>query len=229
MNAPVKNPPITFAEAFCKLQAEIKPAIKDATNPAFRSKYADLGAVWEAIKGPLHENGFSIIQSPDFEAGEMWLKTTILHTGGEKMEGRYPLRPVKQDPQGYGSALTYARRYSISAMVGVIADIDDDGNEASKANGNAPHAGTPPPPNQVPPAQQPNGDVAPGARNWVEQQKEIISDCDTLPELTAWLDKEGGGSWTNPIPSSPLNKLARSQGAMFKELKEYYLAKLNKI
>lgn len=223
MNAPVKNPPVTFAEAFCKLQAEIKPAIKDATNPAFRSKYADLGAVWEAIKEPLHANGFSIIQSPDFEAGEMWLKTTILHTGGEKMEGRYPLRPIKQDPQGYGSALTYARRYSISAMVGVIADIDDDGNEASKFNGN----GLAPPP--VPPAQQPNGDIAPMARNWVNEQKEIISDCKTLPELTEWLDHEGGGSWTNPIPTSKLNKLARSQGAMFKELKEHYLAKLNRV
>lgn len=131
MNAVAKVQPETFAEAFLKLQAAIKPAIKDANNPAFRSKYADLGAVWEAVKAPLQDAGFSIIQSPDFDGSDMWLKTTILHVSGEKVEGRYPIRPSKQDPQGYGSALTYARRYSISAMLGVIADDDDDGNAAS--------------------------------------------------------------------------------------------------
>lgn len=137
MNAPIKAQPQTFAEAFLALQHSIKPAIKDATNPAFRSKYADLGAVWEAVKEPLHDAGFSVIQSPDFDGSDMWLKTTILHVSGEKMEGRYPIRPVKHDPQGVGSALTYARRYSISAMLGVIADDDDDGNAASNSNGKA--------------------------------------------------------------------------------------------
>lgn len=72
-------------------------------------------------------------------------------------------------------------------------------------------------------------DVQNGARNWVDQQKEIISGAQTLPDLTAWLDAAGGGSWTNPTASSKLNKLARHQGAMFKELKEYYLAKMNKV
>src|SRR5690242_18573476 len=127
MNKPVKaseiansDPVATFAEAFVKLQAAIRPAIKDANNPAFRSKYADLGAVWDAVKPALTENGFSVIQSPDFDGETMWLKTTILHVSGERIEGRYPLRPVKQDPQGFGSALTYARRYSLSAMLGVI-------------------------------------------------------------------------------------------------------------
>ena len=140
MNAPVKTQPITFAEAFLSLQAAIKPAIKDANNPAFRSKYADLGAVWEAVKQPLQDSGFSVIQSPDFDDKDMWLKTTILHISGEKIEGRYPVRPSKQDPQGYGSALTYARRYSISAMLGVIADDDDDGNAASGVSGGKPIA-----------------------------------------------------------------------------------------
>lgn len=140
MNAHVKPPAEeTFAQAFLRLQAAIKPAIKDANNPAFRAKYADLGAVWEAVKHPLQDAGFSVIQSPDFDDKDMWLKTTILHTSGGKIEGRYPIRPSKNDPQGYGSALTYARRYSISAMLGVIADDDDDGNAASgvSANGSA--------------------------------------------------------------------------------------------
>jgi hypothetical protein len=145
MNAHAKiEPSDEFAVAFVKLQSEIRPAIKDATNPAFRSKYADLGAVWEAVKDPLHANGFSVIQSPDFDGTDMWLTTTILHTSGQSMAGRYPIRPVKQDPQGFGSAITYARRYSISAMLGVIADEDDDGNAASgnKSNGNGNHAPT---------------------------------------------------------------------------------------
>lgn len=123
----------TFSQAFAKMQAEIRPAIKDSTNPAFRSKYADLAAIWEAIKQPLANHGFSVIQVPQFEGDSIWLRTMVLHSSGEFIEGRYPLRPVKQDPQGYGSALTYARRYSISAMLGVVADIDDDGNAASTA------------------------------------------------------------------------------------------------
>lgn len=138
MNAITKAQPETFAEAFCKLQAQIKPAIKDATNPAFKSRYADLGAVWDAIKAPLQDAGFSIIQSPNFEGDQMWLETIIMHVNGEKITGRYPIKPVKADPQGVGSAITYARRYSISAMLGVIADEDDDGNAASAGNGKPP-------------------------------------------------------------------------------------------
>lgn len=135
MNAPVKAQPIGFSEAFVKLQSAIKPAIKDATNPAFKSKYADLGAVWEAVREPLSEHGFGVVQAPQFEGETMWLETTLLHVSGEKMTSRYPLRPVKQDPQGYGSAITYAKRYALSAMLGVVADDDDDGNLASGING----------------------------------------------------------------------------------------------
>lgn len=67
------------------------------------------------------------------------------------------------------------------------------------------------------------------ARNWVDQQKAIISDAQTLPNLTDWLDKHGGGSWTTPSASSALFKLHRNQGALFKELKEHYLAKMNRV
>lgn len=132
----VKIPASTFAEAFAKLQGAIKPAIKDATNPAFKSKYADLAAVWEAVRGPLAEHGFGVIQAPQFEGDTMFLETTLLHASGEIMISRYPLRPVKQDPQGFGSAITYAKRYALSAMLGVVADEDDDGNAASGVNGN---------------------------------------------------------------------------------------------
>lgn len=185
MNAPVKNPPVTFAEAFLKVQSSIKTAIKDTANGAFKgTKYADLGAVWDAVKVPLHDNGFSIIQSPDFDAGDMWLKTTILHVSGEKMEGRYPLRPTKNDPQGYGSALTYARRYSISAMLGVIADDDDDGNAASRP------AAAPAPQTQREAIHTPmqDQDVADGVKNFVAEMKKAVDSCKTVAAVTDWED-----------------------------------------
>jgi hypothetical protein len=133
-----------LAGALARAQAEIKAAVKESENPAYKtggkvSKYADLGAVWEACRVPLCKNGLSIVQTTDFDKDDVWLVTTLLHASGEKISGRYPLRPTKIDPQGFGSALTYARRYTIAAMVGVVADEDDDGNRASgngHSNGN---------------------------------------------------------------------------------------------
>lgn len=227
MNAPVTNPPVTFAEAFCKLQAQIKPAIKDSLNPHFKSKYADLGAVWEAVKDPLHEHGFAVIQSPDFEGENMFLKTTILHVGGEKMEGRYPIRPSKNDPQGVASAITYARRYSISAMLGVIADDDDDGNAASSKPSPAPA------PTQRQVIHQPktlnqDPDVLSGNRNWIDTEKANITVCERLPDMYQWLD-ENGESWSEPVSGSNLWKTQRSCPAHFDEIKAHYLARMAEI
>jgi len=216
MNAPVKNPPVTFAEAFCKLQGSIRPAIKDATNPAFRSKYADLGAVWEAVRQPLTDNGFSIIQSTDFDNSDVWLKTTVLHTSGEKMEGRYPLRPTKNDPQGFGSALTYAKRYSIAAMLGVVADEDDDGNAAAaKPNAAAPtqrdaiHA----------PMQQEDADVTEGVKNFVLEMKKALDICKTVAAVTDWED-------TN---APMLDRLKRKALPAWSELMKYKEARIGNI
>lgn len=215
MNAAVPTPKVTFPEAFLKLQAAIKPAIKDATNPAFKSRYADLAAVWEAVKKPLTDNGFSVIQSPDFEGADMWLKTTILHVSGEKIEGRYPIRPVKQDPQGFGSAITYARRYSLSAMLGVIADEDDDGNAASAKGGDSKDK-TPPGPQYAP-----DPDVIEGVKNWVVKQKQVIAAAGRLPDLYMWLD-ENGSDWNKPTSGSALDRLKRKAPESFKELSRYY-------
>jgi hypothetical protein len=230
MNAPVKNPPITFAEAFCKLQAQIKPAIKDSLNPHFKSKYADLGAVWEAVKDPLHEHGFAVIQSPDFEGENMFLKTTILHVGGEKMEGRYPIRPSKNDPQGVASAITYARRYSISAMLGVIADDDDDGNAAS-APRSTPAPAQPPTQREVihtPKTMPQDDDVVRGNRNWLDIEKANITACERLPDMYQWLD-ENGESWSEPTSGSNLWKTKRSCPAHFEEIKAHYQERLKQI
>lgn len=224
MNAPIKTPVPTFAEAFVQLQAEIRPAIKDATNPAFRSKYADLGAVWEAVKEPLKGHGFAIIQMPQFEGDTMYLETIILHVSGEKMAGRYPIKPTKQDPQGYGSAITYARRYSVCAMLGVIADDDDDGNAAStKPTAAAPKPAAPSAPPVTPLPQ--DEDTVSGFRNWLDQNKELITAAERLPDLYMWLD-DNGGSWTKPHTSSNLDKTKRKMPQGFEEIKAHYQAKL---
>jgi len=120
-----------LAPALIKAQGQLEVAIKDSTNPAFRSKYADLGAVWDACRASLQANGLAVIQMPmRSEAGNAALETVILHESGEFISSVSETRVVKDDPQGYGSAITYLRRYALAAMLGVVAD-DDDGNLAS--------------------------------------------------------------------------------------------------
>jgi hypothetical protein len=123
-----------IAPALLKAQQEIEVAVKDSTNPHFRSKYADLGSVFEACKPALNKNGIVILQTPiPGDTNELRLVTTLLHTSGEWISGTATIPLAKQDPQGYGSALTYGRRYSLASIVGVISEEDDDGNSAARA------------------------------------------------------------------------------------------------
>ncbi len=119
-----------IASAMVKVQASLKTARKVKENPHLKSKYADLGSVWEACHEALTENKVAVIQPFAFENGVMFLETILIHESGEMIVGRYMMRPVKEDPQAYGSAGSYARRYSLAAMVGIIQD-DDDGSRAS--------------------------------------------------------------------------------------------------
>ena len=120
-----------LAEALAKAQAEIEGARKGAENPHFRSKYADLGAVWDACREPLTKHGLSIIQQPRSADGKTYLVTRVMHSSGQWIEDDgFPLILTKEDMQGLGSATTYARRYGLMAAVG-IAPEDDDGNAAS--------------------------------------------------------------------------------------------------
>jgi hypothetical protein len=121
-----------LAEALNKFQSQLEPALKDKSNPFFKSKYADLASCWEAIKKPLTDNGLSIIQRVDVIEGNLTvLKTMILHKSGEFLEGAIPLTPLKADPQSYGSMLSYFRRYCLAAITGLVQE-DDDANLASK-------------------------------------------------------------------------------------------------
>lgn len=121
-----------IAAAFVKAKRAFGPALKDRTNPAFKSKYADLGACLDAVDEALLANGIALIQETFEDATGVMVETVFLHESGETLRGgKFHVPASKQDPQGYGSALTYARRYSLQAACG-IAPEDDDGNAASK-------------------------------------------------------------------------------------------------
>lgn len=118
--------------ALVRAQRAFGPALKDKTNPAFRSKYADLGACIDAVMDALNANGLALIQRQHPHDGGVCVETIFLHESGEHFSaGMLAVPAAKQDPQGYGSALTYCRRYSLMAACG-IAPEDDDGNAASK-------------------------------------------------------------------------------------------------
>jgi hypothetical protein len=121
-----------ISAALVKAQRAFGPALKDKTNPAFKSKYADLGACIEAVMESLNTNGIALIQKQHPHEGGVSVETVFVHESGETFSaGILSVPASKQDPQGYGSALTYARRYSLMAACG-IAPEDDDGNAASK-------------------------------------------------------------------------------------------------
>ena len=122
-----------IAKAFVAAQRGFAPALKTSTNPHFRSKYADLAACVEAVIDSLNSNGIAMIQQTHECEGGVTVETIFVHESGETMSGGKLFVPAsKNDPQGYGSALTYARRYSLQAACG-IAPEDDDGNAAVKS------------------------------------------------------------------------------------------------
>ena len=121
-----------IASALVKAQKAFGPALKTATNPHFRSRYADLSACVEAVIGALNDNGIFLMQKCYDNADGVTVETIFIHESGETLEcGILTVPATKHDAQGYGSALTYARRYSLMAACG-IAPEDDDGNAAVK-------------------------------------------------------------------------------------------------
>lgn len=121
-----------IAAAFVKAQQAFGPALKEKTNPAFKSKYADLQTCIAAVIDALNNNGIALVQQTHEDATGVTVETVFLHETGEMLSsGRLHVPAAKQDPQGYGSALSYARRYSLMAACG-IAPEDDDGEAASR-------------------------------------------------------------------------------------------------
>ena len=129
-----------IASALVKAQREFGPALKSSTNPHFRSKYADLAACIEAVIDALNNNGIYLMQLTEEHEGGVKVSTTFIHESGEQLSGGSLFMPaIKHDAQGYGSALSYARRYSLMAAC-AISGVDDDGNQATKT---APQAAPP--------------------------------------------------------------------------------------
>lgn len=121
-----------LGSALAKAQGQIEGAKKDSANPFFKSKYADLASVWEACRKQLSDNGLSITQCPEESDNGIAVETMIIHSSGQWIKSRYTMPVSKLDAQAVGSAITYARRYALAAIVG-IAPEDDDGNAAAKA------------------------------------------------------------------------------------------------
>ena len=134
MNAQVEVKPDhkNIFAALAAAQMQMGKALKDTKNDHFKSKYADLASVMDACMGALNANGIAVIQPTTDEDGQRYVQTILAHVSGETLNCRVPLIVQKNDMQGYGSAVTYARRYGLMSMAG-IAPEDDDGNAAAKA------------------------------------------------------------------------------------------------
>jgi hypothetical protein len=117
-----------ITKALITFQVKVDTIRKDAKNPFFKSSYASLANILDSIKEPLIECGLAITQFP---YGENGLMTILMHESGEWIGFEYQMRPAKDDPQGRGSCLTYMRRYSISSVLCLNIDEDDDGNLAT--------------------------------------------------------------------------------------------------
>lgn len=125
-----------IATALVKAQKAFAPALKSSTNPHFKSKYADLSACVEAVVDSLNANGIFLNQQTSESDSGVIVETVFIHESGESLScGKLHVPASKQDPQGYGSALTYARRYSLMAACG-IAPEDDDGEAATRKPAN---------------------------------------------------------------------------------------------
>ena len=154
-----------IAAALSAAQAEMGSAPKSANNPHFKSKYADLDSVMDACRPALNRHGIAVIQPPIDDESGRYVETRLLHSSGESLSCRVPLIVQKNDMQGYGSAVTYARRYGLMCMAGIAPD-DDDGNAAVAA---APRQKSKPEP-------KPANDAA-------QKATEYLSDAETLDDL----------------------------------------------
>ena len=121
-----------IAAALAAFQSEVKDPARDGENPHFRSKYVQIDGLLAAVRPILSKHGLSVVQSTGGDGQDISVTTEIMHTSGEWIRtDALILKAVKADPQGAGSAVTYGRRYSLSAALGVAWDDDDDGNAAS--------------------------------------------------------------------------------------------------
>lgn len=125
---------MSLAKALVAFQAEAPALPLDGVNPHYGNRFTTLDALVTSVRPVLAKHGLSFVQLPTHYDGQPALRTVLLHESGDKLEDVMLLKEAKPDPQGQGSALTYARRYALAAALGLVADEDDDGN-ATKVSG----------------------------------------------------------------------------------------------
>lgn len=118
-----------LAAALAKAQGEVGTVAKDSANPFFKSHYASLAAVWEATRPILSKHQLSVVQMPSHDEAGYYVETQLMHSSGQWIRSRTYMKPVKDDPQGIGSLISYARRYALQAVTMICPD-DDDGEVA---------------------------------------------------------------------------------------------------
>ena len=171
-----------LAHALSKCQGQMAPAIKDSINPHFKNKFATLYSIWEACRKPLSDNGLSVVQTMSFENERLCLTTKLMHLSGQWISSITQVVSAKQDAQGIGSALSYFKRYSLAALLGVCtADEDDDGNGA-----------------------MPNGkeksikaESPPVGKEEIRQLNEMADQCDPeyMAKVFSYLESQGCKGW----------------------------------
>ena len=214
-----------LASALSKAQGEMQAAIKDKVNPFFKSSYADLGSVWDAARPVLSKYGLCIMQTTELSpAGNgVLMITTLAHTSGQWMKSYLPLNPSKNDSQGMGAAITYLRRYSLSALVGVVCDEDDDG-ETAVGRGKTRNTQQQSNHNQQQPP-QPQDNQGPGEKVGKAEIIALTTLIQNLDEVSNksfldWINKSFGASSIQDIPKSCFEKCVASINAKIKYLND---------
>lgn len=180
------NPANEVFGALAKAQAEIKNAVRDNTNPHFKSRYADLASVKEACWGPLTGAGIAVVQMPINREGDVGIVTLFAHSSGQWIESTVFVQPTKFDAQGVGSVITYLRRYSLAAMAGVAPDDDDGEAAVGRPQGTARPQETPrgsSRPSGREQAPTASADAQNEARKRWKEIADAIAACNTVPDL----------------------------------------------
>jgi len=173
-----------LTKALCAAQAEFDNAVKDSKNPFFNSTYADLTSVFDACRKQLAKHGLAVAQ-PLRECDDgVIVETVLMHTSGEWIAGDLKLKPLKNDPQGIGSCITYGRRFSLESILGIAREeADDDGNAASQPEKKSAESKAPP---RSAPAEKGGGATTPPATS-DDEEYDIEAGKDHARELLKML------------------------------------------
>ena len=132
---------VELTKALINVQSQLKEVKRDSFNPFHHSKYAGLASVWDSCRSLLAENGLAVIQTTNVgENHQLIVETMLVHSSGEWVKGQMPMLLSKQDPQGIGSAITYGRRYGLSAILGICPEDDDAEGAIDRGKAKTPEA-----------------------------------------------------------------------------------------